>query len=350
MLPFASHARGWPAAGHRVDRRRFLATPRRAARGSAGGWLHVARRAMACRVEITLPGEQPDGMASACHALDLVDQLEAQLSVYRATSALTFINRHAAEAPVPVDRRLFSLLRRAARLADSTEGAFDPTMGALTRCWGFFQRQGRVPAVEDLEGARAASGMRHVSFEPITRTIAFARTGVEINLGGIGKGYALDRAARRMMRDGTRAALLSAGGSSVRVVGQPPEASVWTIGLRDPRYPARRWALLHLRDAAVGTSGIGEQFFVHDGRRYGHLLDPRTGWPVEGRLAATVVTSSATDADALATACFVGGAALAERCVADRSDLLVMLHEEGAERPRVLGQHPRCQLEPLEGH
>lgn len=328
-------------------RRQFL-TLRPPPSARAGRWIHVSRAAMACRFEITVAAEHEGAVDRARGALDLVDALEAQLSVFRHDSAVSHVNRRAAQAPVPLTRAVFAVLYHAARLAAFTGGVFDPTAGPLVRCWGFLRRQGRLPRPEELSAAMSGTGIGHLRFDRPSRTIAFARPGVEMNLGAIGKGYALDRAARWLRRGGTPGALLSAGGSSVRALRRPPGGGTWTVGLRDPRRPDHRWALLHLYDAALGTSGTSEQYFVHEGRRYGHIVDPRTGWPVTGRLATTVVASTATEADALATACFVGGRPAADRCISARRDLLVILHEEGAERPVVLGQHPRCRLEPLE--
>jgi thiamine biosynthesis lipoprotein len=175
-------------------------------------------------------------------------------------------------------------------------------------------------------------------------SISFARANVELNFGAIGKGYALDRAGRQLARRGLATALLSAGGSSVMATGSGGGGG-WRVGLRDPRARHRRWAILHLRDAALATSGSGEQFFVSDGRRYGHILDPRTGWPAEGQLAVTVVASSAADADALSTAFFIGGRALAETYCATHEHVLALLHEEHDPVPVVVGRHPGCRVE-----
>jgi thiamine biosynthesis lipoprotein len=325
-----------------VSRRHFLV------RGSGGArhgrWLHAARRAMACRFEVTLPGEESRGTEDAIAALDLVDRLEAQLSVYRPDSALSDLNRRAATEAVRVEPHLFALLRRAARLSAETGGAFDPTAGPLVRCWGFFERAGRVPEAVPLADALARTGVGHLRFGR-DRSVTFARQGVELNLGGIGKGYALDRAGRLLRRRGRRCALLNGGSSSVLAIGHPPDQDRWIIGLRDPVRRERRWALLRLADAAVATSGVAEQSFLAGGRRYGHLLDPRSGHPVDGRLSVTVVASCAAEADALATAFFVGGPSLAIRCAGVRTDLLAIFHEAGAPAPIAIGQHTRCRLE-----
>jgi thiamine biosynthesis lipoprotein len=186
--------------------------------------------------------------------------------------------------------------------------------------------------------------MPHVRIDLGARSIRFTRTHVELNFGAIGKGYALERAARQLARRGSRTALLSAGGSSVVALG-PARGRPWPVGLRDPRAHHRRWAILHLRDAALATSGSGEQFFDSGGRRYGHILDPRTGWPAEGQVAATVVASSAAEADALSTAFFIGGRALAESYCATHEHVLALIHDENQPEPAIVGSHPGCRVE-----
>src|SRR5262244_1219136 len=144
------------------NRRQFLSFAPAAQRPLSGYWVHVAREAMACRFEVTLPATVPRGIAAASFALDEVDRLEAQLTVYRDDSEVSEINRNAAEGPVEVERGLFELLSLSKQLHRETDGAFDITAGPLIRCWGFFSRQGRVPDSAELESARRGVGMSQV--------------------------------------------------------------------------------------------------------------------------------------------------------------------------------------------
>jgi thiamine biosynthesis lipoprotein len=299
---------------------------------------------MACRFEIVVPAEDARGVAAATAALEAIDHVEDRLSVFRPDSEVSRLNRLAHEAPFASSSALASLLDRCASLHRDTGGAFDPTSAPLTRCWGFLRRAGQLPDGESLETARRSVGMAHVRIDVGARSIRFARANVELNFGAIGKGYALERAARQLARRGLRTALLSAGGSSVLALG-PARGRPWPVGLRDPRARHRRWAILHLRDAALATSGSGEQFFESGGRRYGHILDPRTGWPAEGQLAATVVASSAAEADALSTAFFIGGRALAESYCATHENVLALIHQEEQPPPAIVGSHPGCRVE-----
>ncbi len=313
-----------------------------------GPWVRVSRPAMACRFEITVPGEAAPAVEAASAALDEIDRLERRLSVFRADSEISRLNRTAHDGPVPADPPIVSLLDLCGRVHDDTGGAFDPTIGPLTRCWGFLRRAGTVPSDEAVAAARRSVGFSHVRVDAAAESVAFTRPGIELNLGSIGKGYALDAVAPLLRRHGVSTALLSAGSSSVLALG-PTIRGRWPVGLRDPRDRARRWAVLRLRDCALATSGAGEQFFERDGRRYGHILDPRSGQPVEGRLAVTVVASQAALADALATAFFVGGPALAESYCAAHPDVLALVHQEGGAGPLVVGRHRRCRVEIQKG-
>jgi len=328
------------------NRRQFLSFAPAAQRPLSGYWVHVAREAMACRFEVTLPATEPRGIAAASFALDEVDRLEAQLTVYRDDSEVSEINRNAAEGPVEVERGLFELLSLSKQLHRETDGAFDITAGPLIRCWGFFSRQGRVPDSAELESARRRVGMSQLWLDAARRSVRFAKPGVEINLGSIGKGFALDRAAARLGEHGLRTALLSGGRSSVVALGG--DQGGWLVGVRHPHQPGCRMATIRLKNAAMATSGAGEQYFVAGGRRYGHILDPRSGVPAHGVAGATVVASSGAVADALATAFFVGGADLAERYCRNHHQVLALLvPEDPTDQPQVFGSHRGAAIEAI---
>ena len=272
----------------------------------------VGREAMACRFEVVFnAGEVANATELAVDALDLVDEIENRITVYRETSELARLNATAATGWQPVATDLFALLEHARELNEKTGGGFDCASGALTRAWGFLRRQGRTPAPEELAAAREASGMRWVELDPERRMIRFTRPGVELNLGAIGKGWALDRAIERLVDAGASSVLVHGGQSSVRAVGvqgpRLPGRRGWKVGVRHPLRPAVRLATITLEDRALGTSGSGTQFFIDRGKRLGHILDPRTGLPAEGVLSATVLAPCAADADALSTALYVLG-------------------------------------------
>ena len=282
-----------------------------------GYLIRVSRRAMACQFEVLLnAGQYPGSTEAALEALDLVDELEAQLSVFLPSSEISRLNQTAADGPVEVEPRLFALIELCQQLFVETGGAFDVTSAPLWQAWGFARRSGALPDDEELAEARKKVGGHLVQIDAESVSVGFRRAGVELNLGGIGKGFALDRCAEVLADSGTVDFLLHGGQSSVLAMGSrssTPAASQtisagWVVGLRHPMRPRIRLAEIRLRDRALSTSGSGTQFFRHEGRRYGHILDPRTGQPAEAVLSATVIAPRAAVADALSTAFYVMGA------------------------------------------
>jgi thiamine biosynthesis lipoprotein len=306
--------------------------------------LRFVRRAMATDFELFLPFGTPDALELAGDALDEIDRLENQLTVFHDSSEVSRLNRLAPTQPVVVEERLFGLLQRAAAIWRDTGGAFDVTTGALTRSWGFYRRQGRVPSEEERAEVMTRVGMQHVVLDAERRAVRFLRP-VEINLGSIGKGYALDRAAEVLRTEhGLTAGLLHGGHSSVYAIGYPPgDERGWEVGVCHPNGRARgvspsRLAVLRLRDRGLGTSAATFQHLEYNGRKLGHILDPRTGWPAEGVASATVTAPTAAEADALATAFFVLGAEAARDYCAAHPGIgaLLLPHGSGA-RPILFG-------------
>ena len=246
------------------------------------------------------------------------------MSFFKPDSDISEINRHAADAAVEVEPRLFALLQAAMQLGRDSGGAYDLTATPLWEAWGFARRSGAIPSPEQLAEARTLVGGQWVELDEARKTIRFLRRGVRLNLGSIGKGYAVDRAVEHLLAAGVSDFLVHGGYSSVAARGsavrQPFQADrpcqagkpdvlrqPWTIGVKDPLRDQRRLGQVELNDRALGTSGAQFQSFRHRGRRYGHILDPRTGWPAEGVLSVTVLAPTAAEADALSTAFYVMG-------------------------------------------
>jgi thiamine biosynthesis lipoprotein len=278
--------------------------------------VRVSRRAMATTFEVAIPaGSHPDPIAAATAALDLIDALEDQLTVYRDRSEISRLNGLAAEDAVVVEANLFALLTRCAAWTRRTDGAFDIATGALVKAWGFFQREPRVPTPRERIEAMSRTGFRHVILNHESRSVKFRRAGLELNLGAVGKGYALDRAAQ-LLRDsyGVASALIHGGGSSAFALGAPPGTKLgWPVRLKHPTDPTRSLGTVNLMNRGLGTSSATFQYFEYKGEKLGHLLDPRTGWPARGTASASVIAQTAAEADAMSTAIFVLGEAGAER-------------------------------------
>jgi thiamine biosynthesis lipoprotein len=304
--------------------------------------IRFGRRAMATQFEIAFPYGTANALAAADDALNLIDELEDQLTVFRNHAEVYRLNETAAAGPVVVADNLFDLLSTCAVWTRETDGAFDIATGALIKAWGFYARQGCVPTPYERSAAMAKTGMRHVILNGESRTVKYRVPGLEINLGAVGKGYSLDRAADLLRkRWGIESALLQAGGSSAFALGHPPgEPRGWQVRLRHPWDVEQSLGMVWLRDQGLGTSAATFQHFEYKGRKLGHLLDPRTGWPAEAAASANAVAPTAAEADAMSTAAFVLGPAA--ECLArirPRLGLVVLAalrSEDSASRPSEL--------------
>jgi FAD:protein FMN transferase len=268
----------------------------------------LALNAMATRFELVLHGENATRLRAAGEAaLREIERLEAQLSLYRPTSEIARVNALAVRESVRVSPSVFRLLHHARQLQIESGGAFDITVAPLVRCWGFMHGTGRVPEPAEIEEARSCSGMARVILDEQNYSVRFDREGVMIDLGAIGKGHAIDCAAETLREAGVTSALLHGGTSTVYGIGAPPEADGWKIAIAPPPDgPPREFSVV-LRDNALSVSAVWGKCFEADGKRFGHVIDPRTGWPVNNAVQAAVVLPSATETDALSTALLVRG-------------------------------------------
>lgn len=270
--------------------------------------VRVSRVSMGTEFQVILAGSDAERLRTAGNdALDEVERLEERLSHYRPDSEICDLNLRAPYGPVLLEPSLFKLLSRALELSHATEGAFDPTAGALVRCWGFFRGRGSTPDPEAVGEALDRTGYHLVELNAAERTARFRREGVQLHLGAIGKGCAVDLAAAALRELRIESALIHGGTSTVYALGAPPGREGWDVGLCHPSDRGARLGVIRLRDRALSTSGDYEQFFEVGGRRFSHILDPRTGFPAQGTRSATVLAESAADTDALSTAAFVLG-------------------------------------------
>jgi thiamine biosynthesis lipoprotein len=268
----------------------------------------AARMSMGCEYAIEAYARDAKALPRILDdAFDEVDRIDRLMSHYKANSPLSRINQEAAQHPVAVPQELFDFIADAMRYQRESGGTFDITVGPLMKAWGFFRGEGRMPSEDELAGARRHVGGTHVTLDPASRTIAFDEAGVELDLGGIAKGYAVDRVVELLKRREVAAALISAGGSTIYGFGAPPAAAAWTVTLQDPTDSRNTALTLGLKDRALSVAGGSEKWFEADGVRYSHIMDPRTGRPAQGVLSVAVLTTTGTAGDALDDAFFVLG-------------------------------------------
>lgn len=291
---------------------------------------------MACTFELQFPEGALDRNV-AMRAFDRIDAVECQLTVYRHESEISLINREAYQRAIVVESHLFELLVLCHQLWSQTGGAFDVTSGPLIAAWGFHRRRGQMPSPTQLADALATVGMQHVRLDIRERTIRYLRPGVQVNFGGIGKGYALDRLADWLIERRCGPVLLGAGNSSVRALGSLTDSEGWIVAISNPHLRGAAALRVMLRDRSLSTSGRSEQFFVHEGKRYSHILDPRTGWPAQGMEQVTVVASTAALAEALSTAIFVLGEEWAEQYCERNPDVGAIVFTPQRSHPKVFG-------------
>ncbi|MDO5580157.1 MAG: FAD:protein FMN transferase [Planctomycetia bacterium] len=318
------------------------------------GPLTVFRRAaMASDFEISLNEEDSDLFAeSALNALDEVDRLEEMLTYFRSSSWISRINALASEMNVKVPEELFQYLKECKDLFRETEGAFDIACTPLWDLWGFARHERNIPTDREIQETLEKCGSDHLILKEEDLSVAFDREGLRINMGGIGKGIALDRASCIMDRDDAKNYLLQGGKSSAIARGGRKNDWIrsdhfgskgsdalkricWSIGIADPLHPDQRLGELALQDRALSTSGSQFQFFRYKGKRYAHILDPRTGQPVSGIHSTIVLAPTARLADALSTAFYVLGPDRTEDYCRNHSDTSAVFLLESKKAPYI---------------
>ena len=298
----------------------------------------LARNAMATRFEMVLHGEDELVLhAAGEEALDEITALASQLNFYGADSEITRINAGAALGPVPVEPGLFRLLQEAKRVHGLSDGAFDITVAPLMECWGFADGKHRVPSPGELAKARECVGMDLVHLDAETFTVQFERSGVQVDLGAVGKGYALEIANEVLREAGVASALIHGGTSSVCAIGTPLDGEFWNIAIEHPDTAVpdheRIVAMAKLQDESFSLSAGWGKAFEENGVSYGHVMDPGLGQPVQNALLAAVALSGGTASDAWSTALLVAGAAgvaaLGKASVGSRSLIMLPSSESG---------------------
>lgn len=264
--------------------------------------------AMGSAYSLVLYGEDRARLEGASEeAFEEVRRLDRLLSNYRPESEWSKVNREAASHPVKVSAELFRLLADCVEYSRQSEGAFDISVGPLMKVWGFYKGTGHLPHRAEILGALSKVGYRNILLDAGNQTVRFAREGVELDPGGIGKGYAVDRMVDVLRKDGVMTALVSASGSSIYAMGAPPGEAGWKVRIRDPKNEAKTVEEVTLRNESMSTSGNYEKFFWAEGKIYSHIMDPRTGYPSQGMLSASVIAPLTLDTEAWTKPFFING-------------------------------------------
>ncbi|MEZ6137583.1 MAG: FAD:protein FMN transferase [Pirellulaceae bacterium] len=302
--------------------------------------LSIARPLMACEFEVLLNQHQyPSGADQAVAALDMIAELERLISVYQQRSELSNLNRFGGTRAVSLSEDTVRLLMLAQDLNSLTHGAFDITSGSLSEVWGFSRRQGQMPSESEILAALESVGSQYLQVDHEHATARLSRAKVQVNPGGIGKGYALDRAVGRLQNAGIHDFMIHGGLSSVVARGHRQHSATgggWLVALKHPWRWEQTLGMIRLQDQALGTSGSGKQFFHFGGKRYSHIIDPRSGQPAQGMMSATVICPSGAVADALATALFVmGPTAAREFCEQQQLSAILIFADPKTGRQRM---------------
>jgi FAD:protein FMN transferase len=241
-------------------------------------------------------------------AFDEVRRLDNLLSNYKKDSELSQVNERAAQTPMKVSPELFQVIESCLEYSRQSEGAFDITVGPLMRVWGFYKGSGHLPHRAEVQAAMTKVGYRHVHLDRAARTVWFDRPGVELDPGGIGKGYAVDRMVSVLRQKGVRTALVAGSGSSIYGMGAPPDQPRgWKVEIKNPWDSSKTLAEVVLKDMSMSTSGSYEKFFRAEGKTYAHIMDPRTGFPAQGSVSVSVIAPRTIDSEAWAKPYFVNG-------------------------------------------
>lgn len=264
--------------------------------------------AMGTAYSVVIYGSDRDKLQSiVAEALEEARRLDRMLSNYQPDSEWSEMNRTAGRQAFPLTKEMFGLLQACVQYSEQSEGTFDISVGPLMKIWGFYKGSGHLPHRAEVRGAMAKVGYQNILLDPKTRTVRFKQDGVELDPGGIGKGYAVDRIRDILKANGIRVALVSGGGSSIYAMGAPPGESGWKLTIKDPKNQRNSVATVVLKDQSMSTSGNYEKFFLAEGKLYSHIMDPRTGFPSQGMLSVSVVTPDTIDSEAWAKPYYILG-------------------------------------------
>ncbi|MDR3716459.1 MAG: FAD:protein FMN transferase [Puia sp.] len=240
-------------------------------------------------------------------AIAEIRRIESLLTTYRDDSETNLINRNAGVAPVTVSAETFGIIRRSIRISAITQGAFDISYGSVDkRLWNFDTHMQRLPDRETAKKMVRLINYRNILLDPEKTTVFLKEKGMRIGFGGIGKGYAAERAKSIMMERGADSGIVNASGD-LAAWGYQPDGKPWTIGIANPNSAGQIFSYMNITNMALATSGNYEKYIMIDGKKYSHTIDPRTGLPIRGIKSVTIISPNAEVADAMATPVMIMG-------------------------------------------
>ena len=264
----------------------------------------------------------------ALASLLVFHHVDSLMSNWTQTSEVARINREAGKGAITIDPEVAAVIARSLEVSQATHGAEDITVEPLVRLWGFLGGTPRLPKSEEIKSVLPRIGYQNIHLDAKTPTIALSRD-VRVDLGGIAKGYAVDGAAAVLRKAGISNALVDLTGNMM-AIGSAPGHEGWVVGVRNPASQDAHFLRVHLHDEAISTSGNYEQFIDENGKRYSHIMDPRTGWPAQGVSSVTVVAKDALTCDAWDTGLFVLGSEKARQLAKARDDIAIIVIEPAA--------------------
>ncbi|PRX27435.1 thiamine biosynthesis lipoprotein [Orenia metallireducens] len=258
-------------------------------------------------VQLKAYGKNLEGTVK--EAFTLIDHLEQKMSLNIEGSEINQVNNLAGQKGFQASDDTYLVIDKALNYAKLSQGSFDPSIGPVVKLWGIGSEKQRVPSKEELAAKLKLVDYRQIQLNPDNKSISLTTEGMILDVGGIAKGYAADKVIEFLKSQGVKSAYVSLGGN-VSVLGTKPDGSNWKVGIQDPKAKSRGEVVgvVSLKDKTVVTSGNYERYFIEDGVRYHHILNPKTGYPAKnGVISATIIAESSFDADALSTAVYILG-------------------------------------------
>jgi len=264
---------------------------------------------MGTAFEISVVEDRADSLRAQADiqaAIDEIRRIERLISSWDPHSQTSEINRNAGIKPVKVDKELFDLIKRSIAISRLTDGAFDITYASMDKIWRFDGSMKHMPSEEEIKKSVEKVGYQNIVLDEQNHTVFLKKKGMKIGFGGIGKGYAADKAKQLLIRRGVKAGIINASGD-LNTWGAAPDGKPWTVAIINPMNKHKAFAYVPISNRAVATSGDYEKYVVFNGIRYAHIINPKTGYPTTGVISVSVFSPSAELSDALATAVFVMG-------------------------------------------